>query len=105
MGKTVTLESLADKLVRLEKEVIILRRQLAQLNQRVVTSEQFANLPVAEGSIWADKEPQKKWMKQFMAQFGIQATPIGAERLQQEMGASGLEANELSRSLIAAREE
>jgi hypothetical protein len=42
---------------------------------------------------------------QLFADFGIQAKPIGAEKLQEMMAEANLEPNEISRGLIAMRDE
>ena len=52
-----------------------------------------------------DKSMLKEHMRQFLLKLSIKGEPIGHEALQKQMGEAGLEENELSRSIIAAREE
>ncbi len=65
-------------------------------------SPSLAELPCME---WSDKSGQIYWINRVFETLGITGTPIGIEELQQLMGASGLEENELSRDLIAMRDE
>jgi hypothetical protein len=44
-------------------------------------------------------------MRQFLLKLSIEDEPIGFEALQEQMREAGLEENELSHSIIAAREE
>lgn len=56
-------------------------------------------------SIWTDKKLLQEQMQQFLAALSIKGEPIGPEALQERMLALQLTPNELSQSLIAAREE
>jgi len=56
-------------------------------------------------SRWADKQEQRRRVNALFATLSIQGAPIGAEALQQSMNQAGLVPNELSRSLVEAREE
>jgi len=50
-------------------------------------------------------EDRRSWMKGLLSTLAVDEDPIGAEALQKMSRRSGLEPNELSRDLIAAREE
>ena len=105
MNQTPSLEELADRLLRLEKEVNVIQKELADLRQHTRAVPQATEPQVAGSSLWADKGAQKHWMNVLFAALSIKGVPIGAEALQQRMGQADLTPNELSRSLIEAREE
>jgi len=50
-------------------------------------------------------DDKKRWSAAMRSLFGIRREPMGAEALQQLSRESALEGNELSRTIIAAREE
>ncbi len=50
-------------------------------------------------------EDRRLWMKDLLSTLGVDEEPIGAEALQDMSREAGLEPTELSRDLIAAREE
>ncbi len=52
-----------------------------------------------------DVEERRHWLSGLLSTLGVEEEPIGAEALQEMSRHAGLEPNELSRDLIAAREE
>lgn len=73
-----------------------------QQTTQYIHSPSLAELPFME---WSDKSEQIYWINRVFETLGITGTPIGIEELQQLMRVSGLEENELSRDLIAMRDE
>jgi len=105
MNQTLSVKQLTDRLLRVEKEVGIIRKELVHLRQHTkpVTQAETARAPAV--FTWADKEEQRRWIKHLFAGLSIQGAPMGAEVLQQRMNQAGLVPNELSQSLVEAREE
>lgn len=54
---------------------------------------------------FSDKEGLRQAMKQLLAALNVEGDPVSVEQLRREMETSGLEPNELSRSLIEARDK
>jgi len=54
---------------------------------------------------WVDRELQGQWVDDLFKALSIQGAPMGVWALQRKMGQAGLLLNELSRSLVEAREE
>jgi len=90
---------LVDRIIRIEKEMSTIRKELADLRQQRTTAR------IVTFRSWADKEEQRRWIRDLFVTLSIQGVPLGAEVLQQRMGQAGLAPNELSRDLIKAREE
>jgi len=105
MNHTLSLEQLADRLVRVEREMNIIREKLTDLRQQTRTIPQAAVTQFAIAYSWADKEILRRRLKGLFAALSIQGVPMGAQLLQQRMRQAGLTPNELSRSLVEAREE
>jgi hypothetical protein len=105
MKPTLSLEQLAERLTSLEKEVKTIRKELADLRQQTGTIPQVTETQAAGTCPRADKGAQRHWFNGLFAALSIKGIPIGVEALQQRMGQAGLAPNELSRSLIEAREE
>ena len=105
MNQTLSLQQLADRLVHVEREMNIIRRELTDLRQRTGPVPQTGVTQFAVAYSWADKEILRLWIKGLFAALSIQGVPMGAQLLQQRMGQAGLTPNELSRSLVEAREE
>jgi hypothetical protein len=105
MNQTLSLQQLADRLVHVEKEVNIIRKELADLRQQTRATPQATVTQFAVVYPWADKEDQRRWIDDLFANLSIQGAPMGAQALQQRMGQAGLIPNELSRSLVQARED
>jgi hypothetical protein len=110
MDTTVAVQELTEKVLRLEEEVAGLRQleqEVAGLRQEV---GELKNKPAPNGQAaitdhLADKEMIRRAFDQFLAEEGIQAQPIGVEKLREMMMQANLEPNELSRDLIAMRDE
>lgn len=100
MEPTTELKQLTKQVRRLEQQVAQLSAEMAELKARPVTNGQAAG-----DDLLADKQLWRETFDQLFADLGIQATPIGAEKLQALMAEAGLEPNELSRDLIAMRDE
>ena len=105
MNQTLSLQQLADRLVRVEREMNIFRGELTDLRQQTRAVPRAAVTQFAIAYSWADKEILRRWIKDLFAALSIQGMPMGAQLLQQRMGQAGLTPNELSRSLVEAREE
>jgi hypothetical protein len=105
MNHTLSLEQLTDRLVRVEREMNIIREELTDLRQRTRAVPQATVTQFAVAYSWADKEILRRWIKGLFAALSIQGVPMGAQLLQQRMGRAGLTPNELSQSLVEAREE
>jgi len=105
MNQILSLQQLADRLVRVEREMNIIRRELTDLRQRTVAVPQTAVTQFAVAYSWADKEILRRWIKGLFGALSIRGVPMGAQLLQQRMGQADLTPNELSRSLVEAREE
>lgn len=105
MSQALSLHQLTDRLVRIEKEVSVIRKELADLRQQAKVTPQALAIRSAVAYPWADKEHQRRWIKDLFAALSIQGAPMGAQVLQQSMGQAGLTPGELSRGLVEAREE
>lgn len=99
MNQTVSLQQLVDRIERVEKEMSIILKDLAHLRRQRTTASFAVPYP------WADKEEQRRWIRDLFATLTIQGLPMGAKVLQQRMSQAGLTPNELSRSLVEARED
>jgi hypothetical protein len=103
MGQSLTLKQLTDKVSHLEEEMSTLRKEMAELRQ------QASNLHPSGAKrpdfSWANKETQKRAIDLLFESFHIRGASIGPQALQKKMSQSGLVPEELSRSLIEAREE
>jgi hypothetical protein len=100
MGTTVTVEQLATRVTRLEQTV---ERLCNELPEPRILPESTGQAPSSD--LVADKQMWRQAFDQLFADFGIQAKPIGAEKLQEMMAEANLEPNEISRGLIAMRDE
>jgi hypothetical protein len=99
------LQQLTDKVVYLEQEVNTIRKELADLREQqeavpqVPITQSIANFP------WMDKTLLRQAMDKLFQTLSIQGEPIGVEALRQMMKNENLDQNELSRSIIEARDE
>jgi hypothetical protein len=93
------------RLAKLEDELAVLRRELTKTLS--LGSVQKHSRPPNDvlADFWADKTLLQKAFDQFFRELGIKGKPIPAEELQKMMGELGLEPNELSHAITAAREE
>ena len=97
-SQTLQLHELSNRLARLEQEVTAIRGEMAKVLQSPVTPQPALTFA------WTDKEMLRRWSANLFAALNIQAVPMGAPQLQQRMAQANLSANELSRSLVEARE-
>jgi hypothetical protein len=95
----------------LERRLAAVERELAVLRQRLDTGPP-EQAPAERGArLWqqsqANQEAFAAGARQALAEMGIAAQPIGADKVQQLVAACGFrpEDNEFSRGIIAMREE
>ena len=102
MNQAATIQQLTDRLKRIEAEIIAMREEL-----RTLPTKQAQPHPAdtAVAYTWTDKAALKKQMLGVFHALSVQGKPVGAEALQKQMAESELTTNELSQSIIAAREE
>ena len=102
MNKTATIQQLSDRLRWIEAEIVAVREEL-----KTLPTQQEHPLPIdATGSdTWVNKTALREQMRRLFLTLSIQGEPIGVEALQKRMREAGLATNELSQSIIAAREE
>src|SRR5438128_167595 len=99
-----TLEELEKRLDQVEQEVVRLRQLVMKAPIEETLAERGARL--GRDAKERQEELAAAWAK-AMEQMGIRGEPIGAEKLQEMLLASGysLEGNEASRSIVEMREE
>ncbi|MBM4048844.1 MAG: hypothetical protein FJ279_27400 [Planctomycetes bacterium] len=95
MSEKLSIQDLTDRLVRVEKEMGAVRKELADLRRQTRAATE------GPASLWASNAERRRCARSLP----IQGTPVGAKLLQQKMAQAGLLPNELSRGLVAAREE
>ena len=105
MNETVSLQQLADRLVRVEREMSSFRGELTELRQQSKAVSRPAPTPLSNAYRWVDREVLSGWVEELFADLCIQGLPMGARLLQQAMERVGLVPNELSQSLVEARKE
>ena len=103
MSQTLTLKQITSKISHLEEEIHSLREELDELRQKKATISVKSTTQIAYA--WANKEAQRRWINQLFTSLSITNTPIGSQTLQQRMSQSGLSHDELSHSIVEAREE
>lgn len=103
MNQALKVEQLSDRISHLEEEVKYLRNELAKLQRQTNSTREAATTQITFS--WADKEAQRRWIDQLFTSLSIHGAPMGPQALQQKMRQASLTHNELSRSLIEAREE
>jgi len=103
----VPMQQLADQLARIEREVRAMRRELARLDRPPVWSAlPLASMTASEAALaWADKGLWRESFGQVLVAQAITGQPLGATEIQRRLAQEGLGANELSQSLIAARDD
>jgi hypothetical protein len=100
----VPMQQLTNQLARIEREMNAIRQELARLEQPVARG----SLPLAAAGPqvpWADKQILRERFAQLLAAQAVTGQPHGALALQEQMAHEGLEPNELSRELSAARDD
>jgi len=103
MNQAATIQQLTDRLRRIEAEIIAVREELRTLPEK--QGQQPPPTGVTVPYTWVDKVALKKQMRQLFQALSVQGESVGAETLQKQMGETELTSNELSQSIIAAREE
>ena len=101
MSQTLTLQTLADHIYRLEREIAGFREELARLRALPTAAAPQPAITV----LWSDKAAQRRQVGELFAAYEIGGEPAGALSLQKTMADAGLAEDELSASLIAARDE
>jgi hypothetical protein len=99
------LQQLTDKVVYLEQEVNTIRKELADLREQQETVPQAPASHSIADFPWMDKTLLRQAMDRLFQTLSIQGEPIGVEALRQIMKKENLDQNELSRSIIEARDE
>ena len=86
----------------IDSEIAAIRREL-----KTLPHYQEETLPVESGipQKWVNKADLRKQMSALFHSLAVEGKPIGAEVLQKRMGQAKLAKNELSQSILAAREE
>lgn len=101
MNQSIAIERLTNNLNRIEIEIGHIRQELKSLPHYQEQSFINSTTPYA----FVNKTAVKKQMRQLFHTLSIDGDAIGAEPLQKQMQESQLAVNELSQSIIAAREE
>lgn len=96
-------QHLSNQLARIEREISMLRRELARYEQPSISSAR--PLAVEQATLWADKQALRAEFRRYLTGQAIEGEPLGATVLQQRLAREGLTANELSQAIIAARDE
>lgn len=102
MNQTMTVQQLTNRLRRIEAEIVAIRQGLATLPQE---ESRFSEPEAASSYAWVNKPMLREQMKQFFLMLPLPDDSGGVDELQKEMAGAELLSNELSRSIIAAREE
>jgi hypothetical protein len=102
MKQSIPIQQLTNRINRIETEIITIRQELEALPEQ---KNQQPSLVRNSSGLFVDKSMVKEQMRQFLLKLSIEDEPIGFEALQEQMREAGLEENELSHSIIAAREE
>ncbi len=97
MNQMSSIQRVTDQLGRIEAEITAIRRELITLRQR----QNDTAVPYP----WVNKTTLGETMQKLFLTLAIEGKSIGAERLQEKMKAANLTTNELSHSIIGAREE
>lgn len=101
MEQTLSLQQLTDRLLRLESEIEAIRQALIERSQSALTSVSIKPMPILR---WADKQALQREINAFRVSLSIHTEPVAIEDLQRRMSECGLAPNELSQSIIEARE-
>lgn len=99
MSQTAALEQLVERVEHLEETVTSLQSDLSALRNGAGKNGQTTSIR------FADKQKLRQAMNELLTALGVTGEPVGASELRTMMKQSGLERDELSRSLIEARDE
>ena len=105
LEQTLRLRQFSDRLRLIEQEVSSIRQELAELQKPTGNTMPVAMTQPPILFAWADKAALRQWSMNWYRSLPVQVLPLGVRRLQQQMAQTGLTQNEMSRSLIEAREE
>jgi hypothetical protein len=101
MNQFTSIQRLTDHIRRIETEIAAIRRELRTLPEPIQPSS--VDLIMPQGFV--NKTALKEQMRNLFLTLSIQGEPVGVEKLQKQMREAELTSNELSQSIIAAREE
>ncbi len=93
------------RLAKLEGEIAVIRRELAKALKPITPKKQDKTELDVLSDFRADHAQLQQVFDQLFEELSIKGKPIPAEELQKMMGEIGLETNELSQAITAAREE
>lgn len=102
MNQTATIQQLTDRLRRIEAEIVAVREELKTLPRQ---QDRPLSIYATVHDTWVNKAALREQIQRLFLTLSIQGEPVGAETLQKRMREAELTANELSQSIIAAREE
>jgi hypothetical protein len=102
MNQLTSIQRLADHIRRIETEIVAIRQELKTLPEQ---QSQQSMVDVVIPQPFVNKAILKEQMRHLFLTLSIQGEPVGAEMLQKQMGKAGLTSNEMSQSIMAAREE
>ena len=100
MEPVMPLEQLPARVFALEQETALLRQDVERLVRAPFTAETNQLFISA-----AEQRLLSSAMGEMFNQMNLQVQPIGVEKLQELMRAANLEPNEMSRGIIAMRDE
>lgn len=102
MNQSATIQRLTNRLRRIEAEIVAIRRELKALPEQ---QNPLSPDDVLVSYVKVNKAALREQMRHLFLTLSIQGEPIGAELLQKRMSEAELTSNELSQSIIVAREE
>lgn len=100
MEQIIPPEQYAARLFALEQETALLRQDVERLARAPFTAETNQLFISA-----AEQRMLSSAMGEMFNEMNLQVQPIGIEKLQELMRAANLEPNEMSRGIIAMRDE
>ncbi|MEM7535439.1 MAG: hypothetical protein AAF639_24900 [Chloroflexota bacterium] len=108
MSHAIAVQQLTSRLRWLESEILTVRKALKSLpkHESQPSSAGVTDRTLLMPSIkWVNKAQLRKTMDELFGSLLLDIQPVGSEALQQQMRKAKLQPNELSRSIIEAREE
>jgi hypothetical protein len=102
MNQLASIQRLTNRLHRIEREITAMRQELQELPHEVSATPSEEKVIPPD---WVDKAVLRKQMQHLFLTLSIEGSPVGIKALQEHMRRTILGANELSNSIIAAREE
>ena len=104
MSQALAIQRLTSRLEWIEAEIGTVREELAALPKEE-DNQSSMTMVVVPTIKWVNKTLLKQKVGEWFNKLSIDCEPISAEALQELMRKENLGPNELSRSIIAAREE